>query len=326
MHVQWGSYVYWRGAPFKGIYTNIDEQGLRKTWSAPENENSLVKKRMKMFMFGGSTLWRTGGRDDETIPSFLAQMLAREWGINANVVNFGSGGYVTTQEVIALLRELQQGNIPDLVVFYDGVNDTFTALQNRGVAGLPQNEANREREFNLLRPDNIKRLYKETLLVSFTNSATYQVLVALIRRITGYDLFGSSPPFPSSPSQAGYEVARIYNWNVTFVKKLGEIYGFPTLFYWQPAIYNKDAPTAYERRVLQSNTELARYYKAATKEVNVGLSGLAGFHDISDVFTGDRKPYFIDAVHITGAGNAIIARRIVKDVAPIIQKSISTKQ
>src|SRR5215472_7580260 len=34
---KWRSYVYWRPAPFKGKYTNIDEEGLRQTWNGVVN-------------------------------------------------------------------------------------------------------------------------------------------------------------------------------------------------------------------------------------------------------------------------------------------------
>jgi hypothetical protein len=57
-------------------------------------------------------------------------------------------GWVSTQSVIMLLRQLQHGNIPDVVVFYDGVNDTYAAYQ-QGFAGWPQNELNRVTEFNV---------------------------------------------------------------------------------------------------------------------------------------------------------------------------------
>jgi hypothetical protein len=152
---RWHSYIYWRPAPFKGKYTNIDEEGLRQTWSGT---GSSATKSSRIFMFGGSTMLGAGARDEQTIPSFLAKMLTQEYGFNVKVTNFGTGGYVSTQEVIALLRELQRENIPDLVIFYDGSNDVFSTFQNRGVGGIPQNESNREREFNLLRPEMMTSL------------------------------------------------------------------------------------------------------------------------------------------------------------------------
>ena len=52
--------------------------------------------------------------------------------------------------MMELFLQLREGNIPDLVVFYDGVNDVFSAYQ-QGKAGIPQNENNREKEFNSIR-------------------------------------------------------------------------------------------------------------------------------------------------------------------------------
>lgn len=77
---------------------------------------------------------------NETIPSYLAKY-------GYDVTNYGETGYVSMQELILLIQELKTGK-PDIVIFYDGFNDTFSAYQ-QGVAGLPMNEFNREKEFNL---------------------------------------------------------------------------------------------------------------------------------------------------------------------------------
>jgi lysophospholipase L1-like esterase len=319
---KWHSYFYWRRAPFKGKYTNIDEEGLRQTWNSLDHQGAAETKRLRIFMFGGSTLWGTGARDDETIPSFVAKMLTQEYGFNVKVINFGVGGHITTQEIIALLRELQRGNIPDFVVFYDGANDAFSTFQNRGMAGIPQNEFNREREFNLLQPGRLRRLYKETLLVTYTNSSTYQVVNSLARRMTGRELLRVewNPSVYPPPYQVAHEVVRVYNWNITFVKNLGQIYGFKTLFYWQPVVFTKDKLTSYEQEVANKANGMGQYYEAAATAAKTQLSGIDVFHDISDVFRGDPKPYFIDTVHITGAGNELVARWILKDIIPIVQQ------
>ena len=92
-------------------------------------------------MLGGSSLWGFGARDDQTIPSLLARSLD-EQGWRVELKNLAEIGYVSTQEVIALTRELQAGYRPDLVIFYDGVNDTTSALLE-GEPGLTTNEINR---------------------------------------------------------------------------------------------------------------------------------------------------------------------------------------
>ncbi|MGQ0571162.1 MAG: hypothetical protein ACT4P5_16800, partial [Armatimonadota bacterium] len=59
--VQWHSYVYWRRKPFHGKYINVDDAGLRRTWN---NTPSPSPDHIKLFMFGGSTMWGTGARDE----------------------------------------------------------------------------------------------------------------------------------------------------------------------------------------------------------------------------------------------------------------------
>ena len=98
-------------------------------------------------MFGGSTMWGVGARDEGTIPSLLARDLT-DRGINGRVKNFGEIGYVSSQQVIALMRELENGVRPEIVIFYDGINDTTSAVLERA-AGIPVNEVNRRVEFNV---------------------------------------------------------------------------------------------------------------------------------------------------------------------------------
>lgn len=168
------------------------------------------------------------------------------------------------------------------------------------------------------------RLYKEALLSAFTNSATYQVSRSLLRRISGNDPLEIKESWdPGPPARVGAEIARIYAWNMRFVQKLGAAYGFETIFYWQPVIFNKNKLSRYEQEQYKEQSSLKRYYEEATRRVEASLAGFKNFHDISDVFLGDSQPYFIDQWHITGAGNEIIARRMLKDVAPIAQKLIA---
>ena len=171
----WHSYVYWRRRPFASEFINVNEQGIRRTWQSPavagsvtSGEPTMVARpaaadgaaapatritldaeaALRIFVFGGSTVWGTGARDDYTIPSCLARDLHAR-GIETAVFNFGESGYVNTQSLLALICELRDGNIPDVAIFYDGINDIFAAYQD-GRAGLPQNEGNRRREFQSL--------------------------------------------------------------------------------------------------------------------------------------------------------------------------------
>ena len=293
-HVAWRPFVYWRREPFHGRFVNIDEQGLRKTWNPPAPASDRAPR---IFIFGGSTMWGTGARDDFTIASWLAKLLA-EHGHGASVTNFGEGGYVSMQELIALETELQQGNIPDLVVFLDGVNDVFAAFQN-GAPGIPQNERNRVREFNI-----DQRIYREALQTWFKDSAVFA-------------LFAPAPS-DAAPRAVGLDqlsaaVIERYVAVVGMIDNLAHAYHFRTQFYWQPVIFTKQHLTSYEKGEWEKQSLLASFYQNVYGQAQVRSTWPVRY--LGDLFGDDPNPYFIDFCHLTESGNERIARAMVDDVS-----------
>ena len=71
-----------------------------------------------------------GQRDEHTIPSEIAR-LAEADGIRIRSVNFGVESYNGYQETMAFADALAKDDPPDLVVFYDGVNEMSTAIEAR---------------------------------------------------------------------------------------------------------------------------------------------------------------------------------------------------
>lgn len=116
------SYIVWKHQPFTGNLLNVNEKGNRVTLN-----NSPRDEALSVWMFGGSTLWSSGVPDGLTIPNQLGKLLNQEWGVDTQVHNYSEVGFVSTQELIFLLRELQLGGRPDVAVFYDGANDATTA-------------------------------------------------------------------------------------------------------------------------------------------------------------------------------------------------------
>ena len=113
---RWEPYVYFRQMPFHGKTIKIGDEGLRATWQPSAAANDRGQRELvKILMLGGSTLWGFGARDDETIPSLLARSLD-ERGWRTEIKNLSEIGYVSTQELIALVRELQAGYRPDVVI------------------------------------------------------------------------------------------------------------------------------------------------------------------------------------------------------------------
>ena len=98
-----------------------------------------------MFFFGGSTTWGFANRDSTTRPALVARRLAG-LGYDPEVTNFAQQGWVSMQGFLTLVQELRAGNVPDVVIFWDGENDVPSAWRN-GRPGLPYREPEREEDY-----------------------------------------------------------------------------------------------------------------------------------------------------------------------------------
>ncbi len=320
VNMEWHSYVYWRRQPFAGTYINVDANGFRRTYEHQASAQCESEPH-RIFVLGGSTIWSPGVRDDYTIPSHLARLLEQQ-GVCADVVNLGEQGYVSAQELILLRRTLQAGDIPSLVVFYDGVNETFSAFQNQE-AGLPQNENNRRNEFNILKdeerisdayfataamPEGIGRLGNAIMNRLAPSGGSFGV-EAMSRRAAAVEI--------EDPDALMTDIVEVYQSNVELVEVLADHYGFETLFYWQPLIFTKQNLSEYEQRwhdigsVLWKDFLLEVYDRV---ERDPNLNQMDSFHNISAVFDETEEPYYLDAFHLTEAGNLAIAKEMVGDV------------
>jgi len=316
---RWEPYTYWRRRAFHGRYINIGTDGNRVT-PQPAGQVSGVRPPINVFLFGGSALWGTGARDEFTIPAILGNVL-RERGIANRVVNFGESGYVSSQEVIACLLELRRGNVPDIVIFYDGVNDSFSAYQ-QGVAGRPQSEASREREFDLTSDKHTKDLANAFLRSGSSNLATVRLLRAVLERI-GLKRPAWNPPSITTPSQLAAlarDASAIYWGNMKVVAALGKQYGFRSFFYWQPTTFEKKRLTALEavdRDKWQDFGRLLLQVSEAVRRQPGAVEG-ATFRDLSGIFADVPEPIYIDFVHTSEHGNDRIAHQIAADVIAAI--------
>ena len=217
----WHPYDSWRRKPFSGNSINIDQNGIRKTWNS-----NLSSKPLTIFMFGGSTVWGEGVADHSTIPSLLSKKLA-DHNIHVETINYGESDYVSTQEVITLLLELQRGHLPDIVIFYDGANDVYSALKNRR-SGFPVHAQDRRKESILFNQRNVyKDLYYQFTQGFVPQSATFQTMKRLVN--------GPSEEKGLNPKLIN-EILLAYMANTKAVRALSDSYKFDTLLYWKPTL------------------------------------------------------------------------------------------
>lgn len=308
---EWESYVYWRRKPFEGKYINVDVNQLRKT--VFENNNPIkINPDYRIFMFGGSTMWGSGVRDEYTIPSLLGAYLSNK-GYLVEVINFGESGYVNTQEVLSLMKQLRQNDIPNLVVFHDGVNDVFSAFQ-QGIAGIPQNEFNREKEFNSLKS-------KKRALLVFFESLKSLATIRFINDLTKPEQKLNITYTDEELDILAKKTIDIYQENMRLVYSLGEQRNFKSIFYWQPTIFDKRNLSNYEKSRAKDVDFLKDFLKSVNQHVvNEDISHQSlYYYDISEIFKDEREPVFIDYCHVSEYGNSVIAKRMVKDIISILE-------
>ncbi len=327
VHMRWYPYAYWKATPMSSRYLNIDADGDRVTWSEP-HKAAANGPTLRLFMMGGSTLWGTGVRDDHTLASLLARRLAGNPAYNLEVTNFGQIGYVSTQELILLYQMLRRGQRPDLVIFYDGVNEAFTGYQN-GIGGLTQSEFFRAQEFSVLSSSwGRKKLYRAAI-----HSAIMTTGIAdLIKLIEGKDNPNMLPhqikPLASfaylAPPQdfegtdaVERDVVDIYLFNLELERMLAKRFGYRVLFYWQPTVFSKNQLAPFEKKLLPGDPMRAQFFRGTYRRVAQAAQA-NGIIDISGILNNRSRDDFIDPYHLNEAANEIVAGRMASDAAPIL--------
>jgi hypothetical protein len=316
---RWEPYVYFRQKPFQGETIHVGSDGLRATWHPPSGALGRPGARpIKLLMLGGSSLWGFGARDDQTIPSLVARGLSDQ-GFRVEVKNLAEIGYTSTQELVALVRELQAGYRPDVVTFYDGVNDTTAAFLEKE-AGLTTNEINRRKEFNLLQsPARLAAALASQLI---RDSGSYRFAEAVRRKLGG----GRGTPRPALADESmrslSGEVVRIYEANVELAEHLGHAYGFRPLFFWQPIVFTKPVLVPFEREEALKYGWTERIFADVYARIgsSPALEADRAFRDLSGIFADTKELVYIDYCHTTETANARIAAEIAQSVIAAVER------
>lgn len=290
-------YMLWRRSPFRGTLVNVDADGNRVTPGA-----NCVAGAYTVFMFGGSTLWGTGAPDWSTIPAYVQRGLSERLKRPVCFANFGQTGYVSTQELFALERELQASRLPSLVVFYDGVNDVFAAYH-------PGWHQNVEIIAEALSPSGS----------AFARGVHSSSLARLVAPIV---------PRPTSEAPRDYRatgvsvdslaqsVTRSYLQVTRMVSALGAQYGFQAVFFWQPMMIVGRKPLTPEEYSIRAGSDpvVGELFTATYRTIEREARDYAGVHYIADALAGERAPVYIDLLHVTPTGN----QRITEQMLPVI--------
>ncbi len=289
---------------------SIDAAGNR---AVPASQD--VPGAAQLWMLGGSVTWGFGAPDSESLPNALAQLLNQPGDAPVAVRNLGEIGFVSTQELVLLLRELQGGRTPDLVVFVDGANDAPAAALWPDPPGTHMNFYSIRDRFERARQESPwRRLFRE--------SGLRRIAIRLAENLPGSRAAPSPWDAPDSEAEIrrrGRQAANIWLRNQSLVSALARRFDFQALFVLQPGLMLGSKPLdVSERDILERErrNEAKRLSMAVYRELRAELQRRAAFEqppprvaviDAVDLFAGHPEPLYIDYVHLSGPGNRILA-------------------
>ncbi|MFC1680202.1 hypothetical protein ACFL1S_00185 [Pseudomonadota bacterium] len=290
-------YHLWRFPQADLSTISIGQDGFRTTANPAKK---YYKKKISLFVFGGSTAFGLSSPDELNIPSQLSKQLNDKYpDIFFEISNFSGVGYLSDQEIIILVDLLKKNRIPDIAIFYDGVNDTL----NKVIREAPHMNYN-----------NFVDVSKRPSTVSFlwTRHATKSYVLKLINE--------SKPNSKKNKERLRKNIVKMhreYKRNVEFVKSLAKQYGFRPYFYWQPDLISTNKTLSTEER---SNLELperlnmiggfkltARYFQEHPLKYP--------FINITDAFNGIEESIFIDYCHVNAIGHRAIAQKMADEIS-----------
>jgi lysophospholipase L1-like esterase len=271
---------------FHGRHLNMED--LERVSYEP---GGLGTDALEVWVLGGSAVFGLYQRDQHTIPSELAR-LAEADGVEARFRNFGIPSYLSLQEAMMLARRLAAGGRPDLVVFYDGYNDTEQAQEALNT-GYGDN-------------DHLRAWFTPELATAAANV------------LAGFD---APPTFDEVDDVDAVAEATLgrYRRAVDLSRHLADAYGFEVVHAWQPVLYTKRLVPGEEELIgamaigedgFTDGTEIYR-------QVREGLPG--GVIDLSTALDGLAEPVLSDEVHTDETGARAVAEALYPELAPLLR-------
>ena len=313
------SYYGWRRSPYIGETINVDGRGLRRTY-----RDQRASPERTIAFFGGSTMWGSGADDNWTIPSEFIKLNPEYVGYN-----FGESGYVAHQSLNVFLEWYFEGFRPDVVVFYDGVNEVWVKCQYQLGPYSHWSEAEVRstlRESRAARAERGATVTESVLALVQPVRSFIDRALPRIRRKLGYDQAAEASYHDchTNPEKAE-QVARVLLSDWLIVKDLVESYGGTFVPILQPVIYASKTRTDHLTVSEALGWQFETVYPLIVDLLHREFPELAGnIMDLRDAV--DRDEYiYIDWCHLSPNGNQLVGERISQGVAARTDKALAAR-
>jgi len=327
----WSGAIYrpwslWAVTDFQGKYITVNG-GFRVTPSSANIGNRPVKK---VWFFGGSSMLGHGGSaDDQTIPAHTCSVLnSRVPNLHWQCLNFGTTGYVNSQEVILLVDLLarDEHGRPDAVVFMDGANELYAA--NEGFPGYHMGMD--------VVIDKLQRRQSLGYAIRYFITARFNTTFENLIKLFGGHGRGDNDVGTEDKGTERWDrnrrniatSARRYEGNMGVVAMLARD-DFDVWFAVQPVIFDKPRLSEYERTIARRKAgnmtydAAGEFWKMMSKLLiersTDKSSGRLRAMDLTRVFESVDLTVFHDWVHYRPLGNRLLGEKIASEIAAASQ-------
>ena len=300
-HLTYQPWRIWRTRPTEGEQINVTQDGLRVVPNTQCDDDALT-----IFTFGGSTMWGFGAPDWGTIPAYLQEQFnAADEAVC--IVNYADVAYTSTQEVIQLLLAIQGGQIPDMVIFYDGSNDVTTANRtNLAGSHFHYDEISEliQGNFAFLSAGVTETEARSPLVEFLLNTNTAQ----FIQRIRTDE----TPPVRYGSPELAQAVLETYLANLETLTALAEHYDFELYAFIQPILLFTEGEVTFEeqRALWEMPNGLPDMFRIVYADLVSIADSNPNLTFLGDLLNEEEAPIWVDFNHVNPRGNVIIAQAI----------------
>lgn len=313
-------------------YFQIGLEGIRyeEGWT-DEFVRRQLESNQSIWFFGGSTTQGHGLRSHETIPAVLGRLLCKP------VLNLGCAAYDQTREVDKLVYLLMAGYRPKTVIFLDGWNDLIASARSNMRAqdriiyhGFIKNRG----DFSFTLSD---RLGLDFFLSTWLQALPFYRLIhyhpenydPTKRKVNvNRDSFTQELDFSEAEfMHHNFEfylknhypliqqnLIETYKKNIEFVRGLGKVFGFRSIFFYQPiGLFYPNNPfiqKGYENSV--GSEELGRLHETVRNEIR---NNRIDFIDLTNALQTQSDSFYLDVAHYSPVSTELIGKDIQKFIA-----------
>jgi len=279
--------------------SSVKDIGVNFTWVdgfVVYEKSSSALQHPVILALGGSTT--DGARFGHSWPEDLSVIL-KEKGIWATVVNGGTGGYSTSQELLKLIRDGLEFE-PDIVISYSGIND-------RGKYSV--------------RFHPMVHSYQGELLESLSKNSQPNILpsaITLLKKLSGNN---SSDPIPFTYGvKSRLTLAQQYRKNMRLMKNISTLYGAEFFGFIQPFAFYKSSH-ANDPGLVAKGGGYKESVLALYEEISKLPAEFPYIHDATQILEGHSHVYTTDGVHLEAEGDKVVAEYIFSVIEPAITRA-----